>query len=133
MEPEVWLRQLSAERDGAAGWWRVRWQIGNRGAESLTIDAVRVPHGQFKADEQSLVPPSVLPAGGSAEFGSRVHCDEPAGLVTENAFVILHCRWRGKPWRIFIRIRVTVMADGMPETAVELITTQQVGFSGISN
>lgn len=133
MELDICLRQLSAERDGAVGWWRIRWQIGNRGTDELRIDSARVPHGQFKADEQLLDPPLVLPAGEGAEFASRVHCHEPAGLVTENAFVIFHCRWRGEAWRIFIRIRVTVSAEGMPETAVELITTQQVGFSGIAN
>lgn len=127
------MRQLSARRAGAAGQWRIRWQIDNPGADALSINSVRVPHGQFKADEQSLVPPLVLPAGGIVEFISHVHCDEPAGLVTENAFVIFHCQWRGKPWRIFIRIRVTVTDEGVPETAVELVTTQQVGFSGISN
>lgn len=133
MEPEVRLRQIATDRDGAAGRWLVRWQIDNLGTDALSIDSVRVPHGQFKADEQPFTPPLFLAAGGSAEFGSSVRCDEPVGLVTENAFVILHCRWRGEGWRIFVRICVTVTAGGIPETSVESITTQQVGFSGISN
>ena len=133
MEPEVSLRQLSATPDGAMGLWQIRWQVNNQGGDRLEIVSVRLPHGQFKADEQSFMPQLALPGGGTAEFQSQVCCDEPVGLVTENAFVIFHCQWRGEPWRIFIRIRVTVTANGVPETAVELITTQQVGFSGISN
>ncbi len=133
MEPEVSLRQLSATRDGAMGLWQIRWQVNNQGGDRLEIFSVRVPHGQFKADEQSFMPQLAVPAGGTVEFQSQVCCHEPAGLVTENAFVIFHCQWRGAAWRIFIRIRVTVIAGGAPETATELITTQKVGFSGIVN
>lgn len=133
MEPVVLLRQFAAECDGDSGRWRIRWQVENRGAEALTIESALVPHGQFKADEQSFSPPLVLPTSGGAEFFSLVRCAEPAGLVTENAFVIFHCQCRGLPWRIFARIRVTVTPSGVPETRVESITTQQVGFSGISN
>ena len=113
--------------------WNVRWQVDNLGAEALEIISARLPHGQFKSDEQHFTPALQLAAGASRQFYCLVKCAEPAGLVTENAFVIFHCRWRGEAWRIFIRIRVTVTADGAPETATELITTQKVGFSGISN
>jgi hypothetical protein len=133
MDPHVSLRQLSATQAGAMGFWNVCWQVENLGAEGLRINSVRMPHGQFKLDEQSFAPGLDLAPGGSAQFHSLVQCHEPAGLVTENAFVIFHCQWRDEAWRIFIRIRVVVMADGAPETAVELITTQKVGFSGISN
>jgi hypothetical protein len=132
-EPNVSLRQLSAERDGARGLWKIRWQVESLGGDALEIIFARLPHGQFKSDEQHFAPALDLAAGGSAEFQSLVHCDEPAGLVTENAFVIFHCQWRGDAWRIFIRMRVTVTADGEPQTATELITTQKVGFSGILN
>jgi len=133
MDPHVSLRQLSATQAGAMGFWNIRWQIENLGAEGLGINSARLPHGQFKSDEQSFAPGLDLAPGGSAQFHSLVQCHEPAGLVTENAFVIFHCQWRGEAWRIFIRIRVIVTADGAPETAAELITTQKVGFSGISN
>jgi hypothetical protein len=95
--------------------------------------SARLPHGQFKSAEQYFAPLLELAAGASKQFTILVHCDEPAGLVTENAFVIFHCQWHGEAWRIFVRIRVTVTADGEPQTATELITTQKVGFSGISN
>ncbi len=115
------------------GMWNVRWQVENLGANILRIISARLPHGQFKSAEQSFTPVLDLAAGGSAEFPSHVDCDESAGLVTENAFVIFHCQWYGEAWRIFVRIRVIVKADGEPQTATELITTQKVGFSGISN
>ena len=133
MDPHVSLRQLSAARDGARGFWNVRWEVENLGMDALTIISARLPHGQFNSDEQSFAPVLDLAAGGNAEFQSLVQCHEPTGLVTENAFVIFHCQWRGEAWRIFIRIRVTVTADGAPQTATELMTTQKVGFSGIAN
>ena len=55
------------------------------------------------------------------------------GLVTENAFVIFNVNWSDEPWRIFVRIRVTMNLDGRPETETEAITTQRVGFSGITS
>jgi hypothetical protein len=132
-EPDVSLCQLSAARDRPTGFWNVRWRVENLGADALRIISVRLPHGQFNAAEQSFAPALELAAGATKEFQSRVHCHEPAGLVTENAFVIFHCQWRGEAWRIFVRIRVTIAEDGAPATAIELITTQKVGFSGIPN
>jgi hypothetical protein len=132
-EPNVALRQISLARDAATKCWNIRWQVENLGSDALEIVSARLPHGQFKSAEQHFAPPLELAAGVSKQFYCSVHCDEPAGLVTENAFVIFHCEWRGDAWRIFIRIRVTVKADGAPETATELITTQKVGFSGIEN
>jgi hypothetical protein len=97
------------------------------------IFTVRLPHGQFKSNEQQFSPNLELAAGESEQFASSVQCDEPVGLVTENAFVIFHCQWRGDAWRVFVRLLVTVKPGGEPETATELITTQKVGFSGISS
>lgn len=132
VEPKIALRQLSLAREAATSCWNIRWKVENLGSDSLKISFVRLPHGQFKADEQQFTPALELSGGGSEQFQSLVHCDEPLGLVTENAFVIFHCDWRGEAWRIFVRVRVTVNANGEPETATELITTQKVGFSGVS-
>ncbi|MSP37750.1 MAG: hypothetical protein EXR70_04595 [Deltaproteobacteria bacterium] len=113
--------------------WRIVWSVSNLAADALTIISVRLPHGKFKAAERSFAPAFELAAGATKEFISHVDCDEPAGLVTENAFVIIHCQWRGAAWRIFVRIRVKVNAAGAPAAATELITTQRIGFSGIPN
>ncbi len=132
-EPTVALRQISVARDAATSCWNIRWEVENLGTDALEIVCARLPHGQFKSDEQYFKPKLELAGGASMQFQSFVQCEEPAGLVTENAFVIFHCRWRGDAWRIFVRIRVNVNADGAPETATELITTQKVGFSGITS
>ncbi len=132
-EPKITLRQVSVAPDAATNGWNIRWEVENLGSEALTIVSLRLPHGQFRSDEQCFTPALELAGGWSKQFSSLVHCDDAPGLVTENAFVIFHCRWCGDTWRIFARIRVTVKADdGVPEAATELITTQKVGFSGIS-
>lgn len=74
-----------------------------------------------------------LASGETAQFQTSVRCDEPPGLVTENAFVIFTVDWLATAWRIFVRIRVVVNPEGAPETTTELITTQKVGFSSLSD
>jgi len=88
-----------------------------------------LPHGQFKSAEQRFDPPLEISEGGQVAFRALMHCDQPPGLVTENAFIIFQAVWCKEPWRIFVRIRVVVKEGGEPQTAVELITTQKIGFS----
>ena len=130
-EPKIALRQMSLERDAATSGWNILWELENLGPAALTIVSVRMPHGQFKSAEQCFAPALELAAGAGTQFTILVHCDEAAGLVTENAFVIFYSQWRGEAWRIFVRIRVIMKANGKPQTATELITTQKVGFSGV--
>jgi hypothetical protein len=132
-EPKIALRQISLARDTRSSLWNVGWEIDNQGAEVLTILSARLPHGQFKSAEFSFRPALTVGPGARERFTIAVTCQEPVGLVTENAFVIFHCHWRREAWRIFVRIRVVVNSRGEPEAATELITTQKVGFSGISN
>jgi hypothetical protein len=120
-------------RRGEAGYWSVDWLVENKGAEPLQILTVRLPHGQFKADEQLFDPPLQLAAKEISRFQVSVRCHEPPGPITENAFVILSVLWSGQLWRIFVRIRVIADADGTPRTATELVTTQKVGFSGVTS
>ena len=129
--PEIALRQVWVDRHGVMEYWSIGWTITNKGAGPLSVVAVRLPHGQFKADEQRFDPPVSLAPGESDQFRLAVRCEEPPGLVTENAFVILSVIWLGEAWRIFVQIRVVVNAEGKPETVTELMTTQKVGFSGV--
>jgi hypothetical protein len=131
-EPQIVLTQVSAERHGVMEGWRIDWLVENESANTLYILAVRLPHGQFKSDERRFDPAVELSAGERRQFQTLVHCDAPAGLVTENAFVIFSVNWLGEPWRVFVRLRV-VMTDGRPETATELITAQKVGFSDVDS
>ena len=130
--PEIDLQQLSVSRNGVSGCWSIAWRITNKGAGPLSLFAARLPHGQFKAEEQIFHPAIKLAPAQSGEFQSVVQCEQAPGLVTENAFVIFQVIWSGEPWRIFVRVRVVVNSNGEPNTKVELITTQQVGFSGVS-
>lgn len=130
--PEVALRQVRAAREDPQAGWSIAWVIENKGVNNLEILAARLPHGQFKSEEHRFEPALELAPGQSGEFQTSVDCDEPAGLVTENAFVIFSVIWSGEAWRIFVRVRVVVDPDGRPETATEWITTQKVGFSGLT-
>ena len=133
VEPRIALTQVALARDAAAESWIIGWQIDNLGGDGLTIISVQLPHGQFKSAVRQFAPALEVAPGASQRFESVVHCHEPAGLVTENAFVIFHCQWRGEAWRIFVRIRVDVDMTAVPHATTELITTQRVGFSEISN
>ena len=95
----------------------------------LRLNAARFPHGQFKAAGQRFEPALVLGHTERAEFEATIACAEPAGVIVENVFVIFSAVWQDKPWRIFVRLRVIVDAEGKPKGIPELITTQQVGFS----
>jgi hypothetical protein len=60
------------------------------------------------------------------EFQTWVRCDEPPGDVTENAFAIFYVTWLNQPWRIFVRMKVSVGPDGTPRAVTESVTTQTV-------
>ena len=129
--PEIALRQGSVNHHGVMECWSIGWTITNMGGSRLIVVAVHLPHGQFKSGEHRFEPALDLAPGESEQFRLAVRCDEPAGLVTENAFIILSVVWLGEAWRIFVRIRVVINGQCKPETATESITTQRVGFSGV--
>ena len=126
--PEIELRQLSAERTGEGGFWKIGWRVKNRGPGRLRIQALRLPHGQFKSDENRFNPEIDLKPGAETQFQTLVRCDEPPGDVTENAFVIFYVLWLEERWRVFARIRVVVSSAGKPQATTESITTQTIGF-----
>ncbi len=127
--PRINIEQVSVSETGEAGIWRVIWKMVNQSDSSLSVLSARLPHGQFKAEEQQFEPPLRLNSGEQVQFCAPVRCYEPVGPVTENAFIIFQVIWSNEPWRIFVRVRVVVQASGEPETTVELITIQKVGFA----
>jgi hypothetical protein len=131
--PQITLTQVSVEPEEGKGNWKILWRIANLNSQPLELRAVRLPHGQFKSAERRFEPAIGLAAQQDAQFLVFVHCDEPAGLVTENAFLIFDGVWAGEPWRIFARVRVTVNSAGTPAATTEWITTQRVGFSGVGD
>jgi hypothetical protein len=132
-EPEIALRQVAVTRNGMMEYWSVVWEVENRGTKVLKILAARLPHGQFKSEEVRFDPSLDLAPKASERFQTSVRCNEPSGLVTENAFVIFHVNWSGESWRIFARVRIEVDDIGVPQAVTESISTQKVGFSGVSS
>lgn len=131
--PQIALHQVSVQRHGVMECWNIGWKITNRRAKPLSVIAVRLPHGQFKSEEVRFEPPLDLAPDASEQFQTSVRCNESSGLVTENAFVIFHVIWLSEPWRIFARVSIVVDADGTPAATTESVTTQKVGFSGVSS
>jgi hypothetical protein len=130
-EPKVAVEELRRNREVGSGRWLFGWLIQNLTEQPIKFLAARCPHGQFKSAERFFDPPLEAAAGKTATIEMPVFCDEPAGAVIENGFLILLVEWLDKRWRIFVRLRVTINQQGVPETATELITTQRVGFSGL--
>lgn len=127
--PEIELRQVTAERKGRTEPWRIVWLLRNRGPHRLRVQAVRLPHGQFKSAENPFDPAIELGPNEQTQFQTLVRCDEPPGEVTENAFVIFYVLWLEEPWRIFARVRIIVTPEGEPQATTESVTTQKVGFA----
>ena len=127
--PKVTVGELRRIREVGSGRWLFAWRIQNCTHQPIKFLTARCPHGKFRSDEKVFDPPLHAAAGKSATIEMSVLCDEPAGSIVENAFLILLVEWLEASWRLFVRFRVTIDQQGEPETATELITTQRVGFS----
>jgi hypothetical protein len=130
-EPKVAVEELRRNREVGSGCWLFSWRIQNLTEQPVKFLAARCPHGQFRSAERVFDPPLQAAAKRATTIEMSVRCDEPAGAVIENGFLILLVEWLNDRWRIFVRLRVTINQQGVPETATELITTQRVGFSGV--
>ncbi|HEY7316185.1 MAG TPA: hypothetical protein VIE89_01330 [Candidatus Binatia bacterium] len=130
-EPKVAVEGLCRNRQAGSGQWLFAWRVQNLTDHPLAFIAARCPHGQFKSVERVFDPPLRAAGGGSAMIEISVRCEEPAGAVIENGFLILLVEWLNARWRVFVRLRVTIDQNGIPETTPQLITTQRVGFSGV--
>ena len=127
--PQIVLRQVSLASGESQNLWRIGWRVENCARHSLRIESVRFPHSQFRAAEQRFDPAISLGHEECAEFETSVACDAKPGVVVENVFSIFSAVWCDQPWRIFVRLRVSVNEQGEPAALAESITTQQVGFS----
>lgn len=127
--PKLRVEQASAGRGPIRGRRHVVWRVENLDEQPLRILGGRLPHSQFRCEEQEFPRALELPPGGLAEVEFSVACDGAPGSVVENAFLILRVLWSEKPWRVFIRLRVLFGAEGRPESATEAITKHEIGFS----
>ena len=131
--PKISAEQVRRNREVGSDHWLFGWRIQNLTEQPIRFLASRCPHGQFRSAERFFEPPLQAAAGKTTTIEMSVRCDELAGAVIENGFLILLVEWLDKHWRIFVRLRVTINQQGEPETTTELITTQRVGFSGVGN
>ena len=129
--PKVAVEELRQSRETGSGRWLFAWRIQNLTEQPIKFLVARCPHGQFKSAERVFDPPLRAAARRGSRIEMSVTCNEPAGAVIENGFLILLVERLNDPWRIFVRLRVTINQQGVPETTTELITTQRVGFSGV--
>jgi hypothetical protein len=129
--PKISAEQVRRNREIGSDRWLFGWRIQNLTEQPIRFLAARCPHGQFRSDERFFEPPLQAAAGKTTTIEMSVRCDELAGAVIENGFLIVLVEWLDKQWRIFVRLRVTINQQGEPATAMELITTQRVGFSGV--
>jgi hypothetical protein len=132
-EPQIELIQAATERDEIRGAFRIIWLLKNLGSEPLRVFSVNFPHQQFKSEEIRFKPSLALDGGAELQFQVLIRCDEPRGLVTENAFAIFRVDWRTEARRVFVRLKVIVDADGKPRATTESISEQNVGFSGVDS
>jgi hypothetical protein len=129
--PKVAVGELRRNREVESDRWLFAWRIQNLTQQPIKFLAARCPHGKFRSDERTFDPPLHAAVGNNTTIEMSVLCDEPAGTIVENAFLILLVEWLEASWRLFVRFRVTINEKGEPETATELITTQRVGFSRV--
>jgi hypothetical protein len=130
--PKITADSIHCIRNTDPGQWSCSWRIQNLTDRSMNLLSVRLPHGQFRSQEREFNPSLEVLPGASSGIETSVLCDEEPGAVIENAFLILLCEWQEERWRIFVRVRVTINQEGEPAPVTELITTQRVGFSGLS-
>jgi hypothetical protein len=129
--PKVEIEAIHHARTSGSGHWSFTWRIRNLTDRPIKFLAARLPHGQFRSQERAFNPPLEAASGANVEMETSVLCAEPAGTVIENAFLILLTEWQESRWRIFARLRMTMNQREEPEAVTELVTTQQVGFSGL--
>jgi hypothetical protein len=128
---KISAEQVRRNREIGSDRWLFGWRIQNLTEQPIRFLAARCPHGQFRSEERFFEPPLQAAAGQAATIEMSVGCDELAGAVIENGFLIVLVEWLDKQWRVFVRLRVTINQQGEPATATEMITTQRVGFSGV--
>lgn len=130
--PNIAVDAIHCTGDVNPGCWSCSWRIQNLTDRSMKLVAARLPHGQFRSEGREFNPSLEVLPGANAAIETSVLCDDPPGAVIENAFLILLCEWQAERWRIFVRLRVTINQQGEPAPVTEAITTQRVGFSGLS-
>jgi hypothetical protein len=131
--PKIEIEQAECGASEKPGLWLFKWRVQNVTEMPMSLLSVRVPHGKFKAEERRFGPALKVAAQDHFILDLAVACEEPPNTIIENAFLILLVSWRQNHWRFFVRLRIMVDDEEQPQTTIESITVQQVGFSGVPN
>ena len=128
--PRLLIEAAHCRAGTAQGQWLAAWRIHNLGREPIVLLSTWLPHDKFAHPRQGIDPSVQLAPGGSTVLELPVACHELPGSVVENAYVILRVLWLGQPWRVFVRLRITVDNASIPQHLCESITVHPVGFAG---
>ena len=91
------MEALSCRAGGRSGQWTAFWRIQNSDGHPLEIKSVWLPHDRFYSGRHTFDPSLKLGPKEAADLQLLVECQEPAGSVVENAFVILQLVRLGQP------------------------------------
>ena len=130
--PRLSIETAHCRAGAAQGQCRAAWHIHNLGEDTVGLLSTWLPHDKFAHAPQGIDPPVQLAPGERTVLELSVACHEQPGSVVENAYVILRVLWREEPWRVFVRLRVTVDDAGIPQPLCESVTLHPVGFSSRS-
>ena len=128
-EPLIAIWQEKVAATAAMGEWQIKWVLENHSSRTLEISSLTIPHGQFKATPLDFDPKLVVEPGCKMHFLTVVRCNESAGLVTENAFLIFAGHWGDQPTRLFARVRVDLVKEKGPLVNLQSLTSQRIGVS----
>jgi hypothetical protein len=124
--PRVRVTTVGKAAPLGQGQWQQRWELVNDADLPLEVTSAWLPHARFRSDQMNYEPPLVVEAGGMLALDLAVSADSEGGPVVENGFILLRTRWREEPWRIFVRVRVTLDEDGRPTPSTQAIQTQRI-------
>ncbi len=123
--PKIELTSSRVEPRAEPTEWDVTWAVRNVGPDPIEVREAWLPHGRFRGPRRAFTPPVRIGPAVEAELTFPVTCAEEPGAVVENGFVIFRVGWRDEPWRIFVRLRITIMERGVPAPLAETITLQR--------
>lgn len=127
--PHLRVEQGVVSRISTSNTWKIVWRIENLGAKPLRILSGRLPHSQFRSEQQGFPRDQELSPGERTHVEFPVDCSEVPGSTIENAFLILRVLSSEIEWRVLARLRVRLDDRGCPRCRTEVITAHQIGFS----
>ena len=124
--PRLRIEPLGVAKREETG-WRTTWSVTNLATDAIRVVGAVAAHAQFRGE--ASVDREVR-SKASTQISLTVETVGAAGTEIENAYVILLVQQGDERWRVLVRLRVPLDAEGRPRPHVEGVTVQRVGFSG---